>query len=156
MPCRLYGPVSVSYHDSALRREQIGMTAETREWKTLRASERDTYPVKILESEITRIGFLDKSYNGVPQRGRKQIVHRLIECMDTGFRNPALISSNVKTKSACVFSTRWLLAYQQPSQPAQKGNPRPAGSRDLQRQVSPTTAGEVFGRRVCILGIRND
>ena len=71
MPCRLYGPVSVSYHDSALRREPIGMTAETREWKTLRASERDTYPVKILESEITRIGFLDKSYNGIPQRGEE-------------------------------------------------------------------------------------
>ena len=35
------------------------MTAETREWKTLRASERDTFPVKILESEITRIEFLD-------------------------------------------------------------------------------------------------
>ena len=50
-------------------------------------------PVKILESEITRIGFLDTSYNGVPQRGRKQILHRLIECMDTGFRNPALISN---------------------------------------------------------------
>ena len=36
------------------------MTAETREWKTLRASERDTFPVKILESEITRIEILDK------------------------------------------------------------------------------------------------
>ena len=101
------------------------MTAETREWKTLRASERDTYPVKILESEITRIGFLDKSYNGIPQRGRKQIVYRLIECMDTGFWNPALISSNVKKKSACSLSIRWLLVYQQPSQPAQKGNQDP-------------------------------
>ena len=34
----MYGP----YHDSALRREPIGMTAKTRRMKTLRASERET------------------------------------------------------------------------------------------------------------------
>ena len=52
--CRLYGPC----HDSALRREPISMTAKTRKWKTLRASERATHPVKYRSQRSPRIGFM--------------------------------------------------------------------------------------------------